>query len=144
MTTMTFSDLTLEDLLPHRGPMLLIEKVLQVDATHALTLSRVAQSWPMADEKGVHPLLLIELAAQSAGVCNGWDRIQTRGLDSEKMGWLVGIKKTEIFIEYLPFGGEIITSAENSYKFENLREVSCEQRMGDTIIGKSTLQLFQA
>lgn len=141
---MILSDLTLEDLLPHRGPMLLIEKVLEVDATHALTLCRVAQSWPMADAKGVHPLILIELAAQTAGVCNGWDRVRTKGLDSDKMGWLVGIKKTEIFTEYLPFGGEIITSAENRYNFENLREVSCEQRMGDTIICKSTLQLFQA
>jgi predicted hotdog family 3-hydroxylacyl-ACP dehydratase len=144
MTTMTLSDLTLEDLLPHRGPMLLIEKVLEVDVTHALTLCRVAQSWPMADEKGVHPLVLIELAAQTAGVCNGWDRVRTKGLDSDKMGWLVGIKKTEICIECLPFGGEIITRAENSYSFENLREVSCEQRMGDILICKSTLQLFQA
>lgn len=141
---MTLSDLTLEDLLPHREPMLLIEKVLEVDATHALTLCRVAQSWPMADEKGVHPLVLIELAAQTAGVCNGWDRVRTKGLDSDKMGWLVGIKKTEIFTEYLPFGGEIITRAENSYNFENLREVSCEQRMDDILICKSTLQLFQA
>jgi len=141
---MTLSDLTLEDLLPHRGPMLLIEKVLEVDATHALTLCRVAQSWPMADEKGVHPLVLIELAAQTAGVCNGWDRVRTKGLDSDKMGWLVGIKKTEIFTDCLPFGGEIITRAENSYSFENLREVSCEQRMGDILICKSTLQLFQA
>lgn len=141
---MTLSDLTLEDLLPHREPMLLIEKVLEVDATHALTLCRVAQSWPMADEKGVHSLVLIELAAQTAGVCNGWDRVRTKGLDSDKMGWLVGIKKTEIFIEHLPFGGEIITRAENSYNFENLREVSCEQRMDDILICKSTLQLFQA
>jgi len=141
---MILSDLTLEDLLPHRGPMLLIEKVLEVDATHALTLCRVAQSWPMADAKGVHPLILIELAAQTAGVCNGWDRVRTKGLDSDKMGWLVGIKKTEIFTEYLPLGGEIITSAENRYNFENLREVSCEQRMGDILICKSTLQLFQA
>jgi predicted hotdog family 3-hydroxylacyl-ACP dehydratase len=144
MKTISFSDLTLEDLLPHRGRMLLVERVLEVDCNNARTLSRVAESWPMAGEHGVHPLILVELAAQTAGVCNGWDRIRTKGLESDQMGWLVGIKKTEIFVEILPFGGEIITSATNSYSFENLREVSCEQRMGDTIIGTSTLQLFQA
>jgi predicted hotdog family 3-hydroxylacyl-ACP dehydratase len=121
-----------------------VEKILEVDGKHALTLCRVKKSWPMADDKGVHPLILIELAAQTAGVCNGWDRIQTKGLDSDKMGWLVGIKKTEIFIDSLPFGSEIITRAENSYNFENLREVSCEQHMDNILICKSTLQLFQA
>ncbi len=144
MNTITFSDLTLEDLLPHRGHMMLVDKVLEVDNSHALTLCRVNRSWPMADANGVHPLILIELAAQTAGVCNGWDRVQTKGLDSDRMGWLVGIKKNEIFVDSLPFDGEIITSAENSYNFENLREVSCIQHMDNILICKSTLQLFQA
>lgn len=152
MDIVTLSDLSLEDLLPHRGNMMLVEKVLEVDSDHALTVCRVKKSWPMADDNGVHPLILIELAAQTAGVCNGWERIQTKGLDSEKMGWLVGIKKTEILVDHLPnglpshlsFGSEIITRAENSYIFENLREVSCESRIDNTIICKSTLQLFQA
>jgi len=144
MKTITLSELTLEDLLPHRGHMLLVDQVLEVDCQHALTLCRVSPSWPMADDKGVDPLILIELAAQSAGVCNGWDRIQTKGIDSNQMGWLVGVKKTEIFIDTLPFGGEIITNAANNYNYENLREVCCEQRMDDKLIGRSTLQLFQA
>lgn len=144
MQNITLAELTLEDLLPHRGHMLLVEQVLEVDCQHALTLSRVSPDWPMADENGVDPLILIELAAQSAGVCNGWDRIQTKGLDSDQRGWLVGIKKTELFIDTLPFGGEIITSAANSYNYENLREVCCEQCMDDRLIGRSTLQLFQA
>lgn len=144
MNTITFSDLTLDDLLPHRGHMMLLEKVLECDSKHALTLCRVGKSWPMAEKKGVHPLILIELAAQTAGVCNGLDRIQTKGLNSDQMGWLVGIKKTDFFIDSLPFGSEIISSAENTYSFENLREVFCELHMDNKLICKSTLQLFQA
>jgi predicted hotdog family 3-hydroxylacyl-ACP dehydratase len=144
MNTITFSDLTLEDLLPHRGHMLFVEKVLEVDSKQALTLCRVKKSWPMADEAGVHPLILVELAAQTAGVCNGWDRIQTKGLDSDQMGWLVGVKKTEFLIDHLPFGCEILTRAVNSHSFEKLREVVCEQHMNNILICKSTLQLFQA
>ncbi len=98
----------------------------------------------MANETGVHPLILVELAAQTAGVCNGWERIQTKGLDSDQMGWLVGVKKTEFLIDHLPFGSEILTRAVNSYNFEKLREVVCEQHMNNTLISKSTLQLFQA
>ncbi len=144
MQKTTLSDLSLEDLLPHRSPMMLVEKILEVDAEHAVTLCRVADSWPMVDDGGVHPLILIELAAQTAGVCNGWDRVQTKGLDSNKMGWLVGIKKAELFIDYLPLGSEIISSAENSYKFESLREVACRQHLDGKLIGSMILQLFQA
>lgn len=144
MNSLSFSDLTLEDLLPHRGPMLLVDEVLAADRTQALTLCRPKRSWPLADERGVHPLILIELAAQTAGVCNGWDRIQVKGLDSDQSGWLVGIKRAEFSVDCLEFGCGIITRAETTLSFENLREVFCEQRIGTQRISAITLQLFQA
>jgi predicted hotdog family 3-hydroxylacyl-ACP dehydratase len=144
MKTIALPDLTLADLLPHRDTMLLVDEVLEVDRHHAVTLSRAAAEWPMADEKGVSSLILVELAAQTAGVCNGWDRVQTKGLDSDPTGWLVGIKKADFFIDFLPIGGKIISRAENINIFENLREVSCEQHLDDNLIGRIVLQLFQA
>ena len=138
------SELTLEDLLPHRGNMLFIDEALEVESTHALTRSIVRESWPLASQRGVRPLILVELAAQAAGVCNGWDRIQTQGLDSDQMGWLVAIKKADFFIDWLPFGSVVIARAENTHSFASLREVSCELRMNEILIGTATLQLFQA
>lgn len=143
MSTTTLSDLNLEDLLPHRGDMLLVKEILAVDSKTARALFLVDKSWPMADAHGVHPLILVELAAQTAGVCNGWDRIQTKGRDSNQMGWLVGIKKADFTLDSLPFGSTITARAENTYSFENLREVSCELEMDNQIIGRATLQLFQ-
>jgi predicted hotdog family 3-hydroxylacyl-ACP dehydratase len=139
----TFTDLTIEDLLPHRGNMLLVKEVLAVDDKQASALFAVDKSWPMADKDGVHPLILIELAAQTAGICNGWDRIRKKGRDSNQTGWLVGIKKAEFSIPVLPFGAIVTASSENTYSFENLREVSCELSLGNQIIGRATLQLFQ-
>jgi len=55
MNTHTLSDLTLEDLLPHRGNMLLIKEVLAVDSRNAHALFVVDQSWPMADGQGCIP-----------------------------------------------------------------------------------------
>ena len=144
MDTLKLSDLTLGDLLPHRGKMLLVDEILEVDNTHAMTLCRVEKFWPMAEGSGINPLILVELAAQTAGVCNGWDRIQTKGRDSDKTGWLVGVKKAEFFIDSLSFGDTILSSANNTYSFTNLREVSCEQHLNNILIGKTTLQLFQA
>jgi len=144
MNTITLPEITLKDLLPHRGNMMFISEVLEVDHKHSLAICRVEKFWPMADEHGVLALILVELAAQTAGICNGWDRIQKRGLNSERMGWLVGIKNAEFFVDTLPFGSRIHCRAENVYSFSNLREVFCEQHLDNELIGKMTLQLFQA
>ena len=141
---MKISDLLLEDMLPHRGRMLLVDEVIEVDSSHAVTRCVVSESWPLAGDAGAQPLVLVELAAQTAGVCNGWDRIQTQGLESNQMGWLVAIKKADFLIDILPLGGVIIAKAENTYNFENLREIDCELRLNDILIGRATLQLFQA
>jgi predicted hotdog family 3-hydroxylacyl-ACP dehydratase len=109
-----------------------------------VTRSVVDSSWPLLEDDAVPPLILVELAAQTAGVCNGLDRIQSRGRDSNQMGWLVGIKKTDFFIDRLPVGSAVVVRADNSYNFGNLREVSCEMSMDGTLIGRATLQLFQA
>lgn len=144
MPTPALSDLTLKDMLPHRDGMLLISEVLEVDTRQARTLSRVSRSWPMADAHGVHPLILVEIAAQTAGVCNGWERIRSKGLDSDPTGWLVAVKKADFFIDSLAFGDTVMARAENTYSFENLREVSCELHRENQTIGRATLQLFQA
>jgi predicted hotdog family 3-hydroxylacyl-ACP dehydratase len=134
---------SLEQLLPHRGEMLLLDKVLAVNGNRAVTVSAVARGWPTAGEEGVSAIVGVELAAQTAAVCNGWDRIQHRGLDSDKMGWLVGVKKAEFFLDPYPFGLEITTIAENTLAFDSFREVASELRANDEIVARVILQLYQ-
>ncbi|MBW6520366.1 MAG: hypothetical protein K0A99_05030 [Desulfoarculaceae bacterium] len=143
MTTAELSGITLEDLIPHRGRMVLIDEILAVDSSHAITVSIISGSYPLVAACGVEPLIMIELAAQTAGVCNGWDRIQTKGIDSEQMGWLVGVKRARFYIDRIPLGSRVVTRAENSHSYGNLREVAGVLHLGDTLIGEVTLQLYQ-
>ncbi len=138
------SGLTLEDLLPHRGNMVLLDDVLEVDFDHALTVSVMRPSFPLIVEEGVQPLIMVELAAQTAGVCNGWDRIKSQGIDSSQMGWLVGVKRAQFYIEYIPLGSRVVTRSENSHKYDTLREVDSVIHLDGKLIGEVTLQLFQA
>lgn len=140
----TPADLTMEDLLPHRGAMLLIGSVLEVDAGHAVTLSTVDREWPMADRDGVSPLIAVELAAQTAGVCNGWERIQSRGLESDQVGWLVAVKRADFYIEQLAIGSIIRARAENTLVFDKFREVTSQLYHDDLLIAEVVLQLYQA
>jgi len=135
--------LTLTDLLPHREGMLLVDEVIEVDSRHAVIQARVGPAWPLQRPGGVAPLILVEIAAQAAGVCNGWDRIRTQGIDSDQMGWLVAVKKAEFFTDLLPHGAIISARAENTYNFENLREIACQLEIDGQPAGRTVLQLFQ-
>jgi len=143
MQTIALSTLTIEDLLPHRGTMLLIGEVLEVDADHAVTLSTVRSTWPLADQQGVEPLILVELAAQTAGVCNGWTRVRQQGLGSEQMGWLVAIKRADFFTDRLALGLTIRARADNTLIFDKFREVTSQLHHQDQLVAEVVLQLYQ-
>jgi predicted hotdog family 3-hydroxylacyl-ACP dehydratase len=134
----------LEDLLPHREDMLLIDDVLEVDACSALTEAVVNKSYPMAGVKDVPPVIMVELAAQTAGVCNALTRIKKEGKDSSKMGWLVGVKRAQFSVNSIALGSRLLIRSENSHEFDMLREVSCVVHLDDVLIGEMTLQLIQA
>ena len=138
------SGFVLEDLLPHRGFMLLIGEILEVDGEAAVTLSKAVRTWPMAGQDGVSPLIFVELAAQTAGVCNGWERIRKQGPDSDQMGWLVGVKRTEFYVDHLPFDLPVTTRTKNTLVFEKFREVTGQIHHKDHLLAEVVLQLYQA
>ncbi len=141
---MDLADITIEDLIPHRGGMMLIDEIIDVNENMAVTKAFVTEKWPLFDGKSVNPMVLIELAAQTAGVSNGWDRIQTKGMDSDKKGWLVGVKKAGFFIDKIPLHTRIITHCENIFKYDSFREVLGTVRIGPDIVCEISLQVFQA
>ncbi len=144
MTPNQLNDIVIEDLLPHRGRMLLISEILFLEPDYGITAATVHKSWPLAGEDGVQPLVLIELAAQTAGVYNSWQNLRDKETGSETKGWLVAIKQTEFFIHNIPFAEKIITRAENTHQYDLLREISSTMHLADQLIGRVTLQVIQA
>ena len=108
------TELALEQLLPQRRPMLLLDRVLSADEKQAVTESLVRRDWPLAGENGVAALVLIEIAAQTAGVSCSCERIRKKGLDSEQTGWIVAIKRAELRVAELLLGARIRAEAENT------------------------------
>jgi len=137
------ADICIEDLLPHRGRMLLIDEIVEVDDEKAITGATVSDQWPFFDANGVNPLVLIELVAQTAGITNGWVRIKQRGKDSEKKGWLVGIKQSHFFTDTLALNSRIITRAENQFEYEGYRQILGTAIIGKEVVGEVELQVIQ-
>ena len=137
------ADIRIENLLPQRDRMLLIDEIMEVDDEKAVTGATVTDQWPFFDGNAVDSLILIELVAQTAGINNSWVRIKKRGQDSEKKGWLVGIKQSSFFVDAISLNQRIITRTENQFAYESYRHVTGIARIGCEIVGEVTLQLFQ-
>jgi predicted hotdog family 3-hydroxylacyl-ACP dehydratase len=136
-------DIKIEDLLPHRDRMLLIDEILEVDHDMAVTSATVTDRWPFFNDNGVDPLVLIEVVAQTAGINNGWVRIQKHGKDSKKKGWLVGIKQSRFFVDTLALNDRIITHVENQFKYEGYRQILGTARIGLEVVGEVALQVIR-
>ena len=135
---------SITDLLPHRGRMLLIHEIVQIDKDSAVSRSIVNDQWPTFDGAGVSPLLIIELVAQTSGLNNSLDRLKKEGQGTETKGWLVGIKKAILHVDTLELGMVVTTRAKNSFKFEGFREIEGQAMIGEQVVGEVTLQVVRA
>jgi len=134
----------IQDLLPHRDPMLLVTEVVRVDEHQAVTKAVAKKSWPLCHHGRVDPLVCIELVAQTAGIHNGWVREKEEGPDVDKKGWIVGIKKAELPTNAVTLGTRLITRSKNRFEFEGFREVHGTVELKGTIIAEIVLQLLRS
>jgi predicted hotdog family 3-hydroxylacyl-ACP dehydratase len=135
----------IENLIPHRERLKLIDTIVSVDQEHAVTRATVKENWPLLSGDGVCPILLVELAAQTAGICIGWhEKMKTGEPQGEAGGWLVGVKKAHFHIDKIPLNTSITLRSENRLVVENFKEVAATARVGQTLVGEIVLQILLA
>lgn len=133
----------IEKLIPHRGAMKLIGEIVSMDGDRCVTASTVSDRWPLCEGGFVDPIILIELAAQTAGAHFGWEEIMEGGSNAGKMGWIVGVKKAEFFRDHIPVGTRIEVSITDRKRGETYAEISGTARIGAESVGSIVLQVFR-
>ena len=135
----------IEDVIPHRGRMRLVDTILIVEADLAVTQATVRPDWPLMTPDGVHPIILIELAAQTAAVSSGRSRApESDGAQRPAGGWLVGIKRADFSIDRIPVDACITIRSQNRIAVDQYREISAVASIGDRPIGEVHFQVLQA
>jgi predicted hotdog family 3-hydroxylacyl-ACP dehydratase len=137
-------DVRPETILPHRGRMLLIDEILELDDDGAVTRSVVTERWPFFNGRDVNTIVLIELVAQTAGVHNGWIRDKLHGPAADKKGWIVGIRQARLMVNAIPLGTELITRAKNKMEFEGFRDIFGTVAMETQIVAEIAIQLLRS
>ncbi len=81
-----------EELIPHRPPMRLIERLIAIDGKNGIVEARVGAAALLTDVDGMlEDVALVEIMAQSYATLKGY--IDRRDQIPVRQGFLVGIKK---------------------------------------------------
>jgi predicted hotdog family 3-hydroxylacyl-ACP dehydratase len=141
---MNLAGFDVRDLLAHRDHMLLVDRIMKMDKDLAVTRSVVTDQWPLVDQRGANPLILVEVVAQTAGVHNGWRLLQEQGADADHRGWMAGIKNSLFFVNSIAIGTEIITETQNQFEYDGYREIRGVAAIQGQTAAEVILQLVQA
>ena len=129
-------------LVPHSGSMLLLERLLHVDAESICTEVGISRDSLFATDDGVGSWIGIEYMAQTIAAYAGYQAWQAG--DPAKIGFLLGSRRYEAMCSQFAIGSSLQIKAVRALQGENgLGAFECTIRDGDTLLAKATVTVFQ-
>jgi len=118
----------IEQLIPHRRTMLLLDRLLSVSATSARTEVDIHEDHVFAERgAGVPAWVGLEFMGQTAALIGGYAAAeQTTGDAGMRMGYLAGVRKFSAHTDYFEQGTLLVESVEQAVLGESLAKYSCK------------------
>ncbi|GHU33989.1 thioester dehydrase [Betaproteobacteria bacterium] len=121
---MTTHYLPIEEYLPHRGRMLLLDRVLEAEPGRMVCTVTLRPESSFCREGRVAAYVGIEYMAQTVGALVGWHEREKGGV--VKTGFLVSVRKYTCKVEAFPVGATLhIEARENWRDEEGLGVMDC-------------------
>lgn len=131
----------IEDLIPHRDRMKLIDEIADITDDQAVTRTVVSDRLPLYGEGYVDTLIIIEMVAQTAAVHISWKK----GIAKEGSGGglLAGIKNADFLVERVPLHTILTTTVKPLYSAENYTVLEGTVQADDEMIGRVEIQVIR-
>lgn len=130
------------ELLPHDGPMVLLDRVASWDGKTVVVHATLRRRHGFVGEDGVaSALVCIEYMAQAIGCAEGLKRREQDG-EAITVGLLLGTREMKLDIDELVAGDELVVRATHGFSSARLASYSCEVRRGDQRIASADLNVF--
>lgn len=135
---MPASSWQLDGIVPHRGQMLLLDRVVSCDVgTKTLVAEAVAR--PEWSENWVAIELMAQTAAALAGVCD-----REAGYTGEpRPGFLLGARKLELAAPRFETGRSYMVKSVNTYSDDESASFDCEIALDGAVVAKATLNAYR-
>ena len=126
---------------PHRPPMLLVDRLLEVRERASLSEMTVRAEMPFVDAQGqLEPAAYPEILSQAIAAQEGFRRL---GSDSPFLeGFLLGVKNLQI-LGTAEVGDNLLVAVHKAVKYGDFGIIHGEVRKGDEVIVRGEIKVWQ-
>jgi predicted hotdog family 3-hydroxylacyl-ACP dehydratase len=136
------SDVDVEELVRHRGTMLLIDRLIDVSAYHAVaevTISEVSVFYRTGE--GVPAYVGIEYMAQTIAAFDGAQRMTTG--EPPVIGFLLGTRRYEAVRSYFHAGEKLTIRANMSFNDGGMASFDCSISVDGQVCVNAALSVYR-
>lgn len=126
---------TMDQLLPHRAPMILIDRLIETDGRETVCEVTVAAHAPFARASGVPAFVGIEYMAQTVAAHGGYQAYQAG--EPIAVGLLLGTRRLDTYCQFFALGQRLRIHVAHTWGQHELMRFSCK------IVDAETSQLLQ-
>ena len=135
------SAIPIEELLPHRGAMRLLERALQADAEQLTAEVIIKPEGLFCANNQVAAWVGIEYMAQAIAAWAGWQARQRGGLP--KVGLLVGTRRYECTQPNFALGQLTVTVTREFQADNGLGQFACTIQKGRDVLARASITVFE-
>lgn len=139
---MALQEYALDQLIPHRNGMRLIDRLLSANHREAITEATPAKHWPLRQSNHISSLVAVEISAQTAGILVGNQARQIKGASLNGKGWLVGIKQAAFHQDRFRIGTTLRIHAHLGFSYQTFHEIASDVFVNETPVANIMLQVF--
>ncbi|MBF6568211.1 MAG: 3-hydroxylacyl-ACP dehydratase [Candidatus Binataceae bacterium] len=129
-------------LLPHRPPMVLLDKVTGYDDNSLIAEVTITQASLFLGPQGVPGHVGIEYMAQACGAYAGAQALDSG--DSVKIGLLLGTRDYRVMVPYFRRGDRLLIAVAMVFRDEPVAAFACSITIGGKIAAEAQLKVYQA
>ncbi len=129
------------ELVPHAGPMVLLDQIVDAAADRLVARATVAAGRPFVEEHGLPALVTLEYMAQAVAAFAG---LQGREAgEPVRLGFLLGCRDLQLTCDYVPIGAELIVSSQRTWGDAQLGSFACSVLNGGVLVAEAVLNVAQ-
>lgn len=130
----------IESYMPHRGGMKLLMDIIEAGDNCCRAIAVPGKEWPFMTGRGIDPMVIIELIAQTTSAYVGWCRREEKKMGGA--GFLVGIRTAELGQKCLPLGKTVYITCRRTLDMDNYGVFEGSVSADGTTYGAATIQVY--
>ena len=130
------------ELVPHRPPMLLLDRVLSYDGERVVCETVLGPDSPFAEQGEVPAVVGIEYMAQTIAAGAGLSA-RDKGDQAGRTGFLLGCRNLSIAVDSFQIGDRLTVEARRTWGENQIGSFACKVQRGDEVLVEGALTVYQ-